>query len=436
MKNILFLSGDSAIGSKLNNLNLNTLSIQGYKFIHNEDSPISPSNITSTFLNRKICEDKQLKILSKLVFVYNAAKSKPKSESLAIVLRTSILGPYKLRDLKSIKSIFQHLIKPINMASIIIAICGLLKITINPLIFIQKKILGKFNFFFDYLNLLNINTVVLFSSGYDNLVHLINYHSKINNHKFILVINNWDNPSSKCFMTENFDLILLWNPQQIQHVCKLNYISKEKLIVIGSQTADLAYSKYKLTTARTTDNTKVTQKKLLYIGQQNHYDEIHDIINIQNYISTNESKYEKLFYKPHPLSKMKIKRIESNFEELKFVSIIQSTEIDLRDFDGIIALPTTLILEVILSRVPSVIYTPTNKQFRRDPRTMWKYEHFKDLKAVQAIEVVKDFDELSRFLKFGLPEQIPFNKNSLNYIFPEYSNNYLDRLKEVFEKNI
>jgi len=67
---------------------------------------------------------------------------------------------------------------------------------------------------------------------------------------------------------------------------------------------------------------------------------------------------------------------------------------------------------------------------------MWKYEHFKDLKAVQAIEVVKDFDELSRFLKFGLPEQIPFNKNSLNYIFPEYSNNYLDRLKEVFEKNI
>lgn len=236
MKNILFLSGDSAIGGKVKNLDLTTLQMQGFKFFHHEVSPIYPSNVTPEFLNRNISEDKILKIFSKLIFVYNAAKSKSKSKSLAIILSASILGPYKLRNLHSFKSIVQQLKKPINTVSIIVYICGLLKIPINPIFFAQKKILRKFDFFFDYLSLSKIDTVVVFSSGYDNLVHLINYHDKINC-KFILVINNWDNPSSKCFVTENFDELLLWNHQQIQHVCKLNTISKEKLTVIGSQTA-------------------------------------------------------------------------------------------------------------------------------------------------------------------------------------------------------
>jgi hypothetical protein len=430
MKQILFLSGDSAIGGKVENLDLTTLKMQGFKFFYNEVSPIYPSNVTSGFLNRNICEDKILKIFSKLIFVYDVAKSKSKSKSLGIILSTSILGPYKLKNLHSFKSIVQQLKKPINMVSIIICICGLLKIPINPIFFAQKKILRKFNFFFDYLNLLNIDMVVVFSSGYDNLVHLINYHDKINC-KFILVINNWDNPSSKCFMTENFDKLLLWNHQQIQHVRKLNTISKEKLTVIGSQTADKAHAKYGVNTARKINYSEENQKRLLYIGQQNHYDEINDIIKIQNYISTNETKYKRLFYKPHPLSKMKIKRIESKSEELKFVSIIRSTEIDLRDFDGIIVLPTTLILEVVLSKVPAVIYTPTNRQFRRDPRTMWKYEHFRELKTAQVITVVQDFSNLIRFLNFGMPEQATFDTGMMDFIFPKFSTDYLNRLKQV-----
>jgi hypothetical protein len=210
-----------------------------------------------------------------------------------------------------------------------------------------------------------------------------------------------------------------------------NKISQSTLKVIGSKTADDAYRKYITEIAPILNQ----EKTLLYIGQQNSYDEIGDLLRIQNYLNDNpRSYYRKLAYRPHPLSRMKMKRLNLHKNDIKNIDVVLESSIDLRKFDGIICLPTTLVLEVVLSKKPAIIYTPKSQNYRRDPAQMWNYDHFNEFKQEGFLKVIKDFNQLKYYLEYGLPMQKEFNQSKLEYFFPFYTENYTTRFSQLVQQ--
>jgi hypothetical protein len=252
-----------------------------------------------------------------------------------------------------------------------------------------------------------------------------------NKPKTALLINNWDNPTSKAIIPKWLDFIALWNYEQRSQIAEINNIEFEKMIVLGSPTADVAYSRYNLKRAPKVPN---FGSKLLYLGQQNKYDEISDLLEISKFIADEKTPYSRLFYRPHPLSQNKMKRIESNLHKLNRIEVCTCKNLNLNEFDGIISLPTTLILELVLSKVPAIIYLPLSKTFRRNPQVMWSYKHFDNFKQLGAIKTVSNFEHLKVLIKNGLPLQVTPPDDKFQKIFPKFDNSYLNRIQLLIEK--
>ena len=126
-------------------------------------------------------------------------------------------------------------------------------------------------------------------------------------------------------------------------------------------------------------------------------------------------------------------RIASNLKSLENVEISTSHDLNLNEYRGIISLPTTLLLEVVLSKVPAIVYLPSNRLYRKDPRTMWNYKHFDNFKSLDSLKVIPNFSELKIAIKNGIPPQITPPTEVFQDIFPKFTENYTFRLKLLIE---
>jgi hypothetical protein len=130
----------------------------------------------------------------------------------------------------------------------------------------------------------------------------------------------------------------------------------------------------------------------------------------------------------------KTKQILAQQSNLTEVDINTDREIDLLEFDAIITLPTTFLLEVILSRVPAVLYLPSNKLYRKDPATMWQYTHFDPLRENLPMVSVKDLNVLQTYIVNGFPQQNIFSNESIDNLFPRFSKTYEERVDTLLTK--
>jgi len=429
------LSGDSSIGSKLDSLDLNSISTEDFNLIFSGKTGLARDFKEFFNIAEDLQHDKRLRLISDLEFTYNISKYAFTNTSMRIRLFTILFGSYKFGSIIGFKLFVKHICKFRNLLMLIPTVFGLLKIPkcfLFLTFFLNKK---KVNKFFQNLDHLELDLIILFSSGYDNLTFLFNTFFNNKNTKLLMIINNWDNPSSKSFISEKFNFVALWNKQQMQHISKFNKISENQMHIIGSTTADLAYSKYEILV----DSVNSNEKKLLYIGQQNNYDELNDLMKINAYIRGKpNSFYKRLIYRPHPLSKFKIKRLESNKHKLNGIDILLGKTVNLTEYDGIICLPTTFILEVVLSKRPALIYAPKSKVYRRNPARMWEYIHFNEFKDLGIVSVSNKFSNLKRHLDSGLPAQNSFESEKFYDLFPKFADNYSTRLLTLIHniKNI
>jgi hypothetical protein len=384
--------------------------------------------------SHEICQylrdSKSTSIRSEVFFVYNLSKNVFKSFSLRSKLRTILFGKYRIRNFQSFKQLLRYFLR-LKMPLLIIAcVYGLFKFPEGFLLQILKIGYSDKRIFSEFTSRINPDLIILFSGGYDNVNFVIDICAKNPNTKYLFVMNNWDNPSSKGFVSKNFDMVCLWNEEQIGHITKLIGIDRNKLRILGSSTADIAYSKY----LKDAPSKKSSNHALIFIGQQNSFDEINEVLKIQKLISQGETNFSSLHHRPHPISGRQIKSLSLSMPLLKDVEINNSSDFDLRVYDGIICLPTTLLLEVVLAKKPFVIYTPKNARFRLDPRTMWNYTHFDYFKTLNTTKVVKGFDDLSSLLREGLPTPKDLSFSEFNKIFPYFTENYNSRLLNVLKE--
>jgi hypothetical protein len=133
---------------------------------------------------------------------------------------------------------------------------------------------------------------------------------------------------------------------------------------------------------------------------------------------------------------MKSKRIFESSSRLSKIEIDTSNALNLYKFSGVITLPTSLLLEVLLSDVPALIYLPSDKENRRAPRIMWKYKHFDIIKSHNPITIIHDIENLKKALLQKFPLQNPLNFALMEELLPKLEGTYSQRINTLVRKTL
>jgi len=430
MKRILFFIGDATTGWKMHSENLNRLSISTLKLFHEDKISDSPLNEEVKKISELIRGDGELNKKARLFYTYNLARNCYKSYSFRIRLLMILFGKYRIKGITSFKIVLRHMIKNNFFLAIIIIFFSLIRFPKLRAISLLTPKTDLIESFENLIEKIDPSVIVLFSSGSDNFSFIFEYIEKPLHRKYVLIINNWDNISSKSFISNRFDLVCLWNKEQIFFAQKYNRIAADKLVVVGSITADKAYLRY----GNSYKGALPRKKNLLFIGQQNAYDELSEILKINAFIRTNNCYYNNLTYRPHPISNQQNRRLLINSTKLENIEIDDSSDIDLRYYDGIITLPTTFLLEVILSKRPFIVYSPYSSVYRMSPNTMWNYNHFDRLKKMKICNIAYNFNDLIPGLTTGFNSPQKINMDEFYNIFPFFTSNYYKRITSCIEK--
>ena len=151
-------------------------------------------------------------------------------------------------------------------------------------------------------------------------------------------------------------------------------------------------------------------------------------------MKSGKTPYKSITYRPHPQSRSNLKKaIQFKLEE-HGITVDTSKNFTVKKFDGVISLPTSMILEVIVSGIPLVVFAPIENHHRAHPSELFHWRHFEKLKSLNLFTVSSDLNSLERILKSGIPVQIKELDVNFQSIFPNFQNSYEMRAKDVIER--
>jgi len=425
---VLYFPGDKSIAAKADKMNLDCQ-------LPNTDFVFLSLKEVNDFLERHfkasyqglLQELESLRPLNQLLLIASLARASHKGYSFRRRCGREILGKHRPRNLESAHLFAKYFFSKMTLLRFIFLFLGLIRIPENLLLLFFKNYIKsrsiKLNALFEYWK---PRLVVVQSSGFDPLSIAIRTYKSHFGFQILYLVNNWDNPSSKMILTKDLDYIGSWNHEQIHQISQKSSYPKERVHVVGSASIDEAYSR--ITPSYTFSHSNRAGSKLLFVGQQNECDELSHVTRLAFEISKGGTPYKGLVYRPHPISSEKLKRI-SQLDELQTLFKLDfSPSVDFSLYTGVICLPTTLILEVYLSGIPAIVYTPKDSKFRTDPFSMWRYEHFDNLKSILPFPAVHNFSDLMLQVRKGLPN---YSKNipaKFQEIFPRLEPDFCSRL--------
>tara|TARA_A100001015_G_scaffold235113_1_gene266807 strand:- start:2622 stop:3734 length:1113 start_codon:yes stop_codon:yes gene_type:complete len=167
------------------------------------------------------------------------------------------------------------------------------------------------------INEKKIDLILMPSSGLDSITLILDRISKLNKSKKAVLINNWDNLSSKGSFWYKPEFLGVWGHQMREHAANIQNIPKKNIFITGSPT----YTKY-----FQIRNKKIKSpyrfKYFLFFGPALPFDELRVLDNIDKILTNNKKIFKsiKLIYRPHPFRHPR--ESEDNFFKKKFKNII------------------------------------------------------------------------------------------------------------------
>jgi len=377
-----------------------------------------------------LLENKSLRNRAQFLNTYFTSMNYFKSKSYKIALKVLVFGQVKIFKSNSKLRLIHSLFSLKKLALYLACVFGFLRIPRLIILGFLKIFTKEVKDFLCDLNNRNIQYIVIKDNGRSNFYFLSYFlPPKI---KVIDIIHSWDNTSLKYFPSKNVNFIATWNSQQIREIQNISNIPSTRMNVIGSRLADSTYLKYSLSGE---NYNSLANKKLLVVGMFNQSLEVMEVLKMKNFINQyNHSAYDKLFYRPHP-DNLKSRKLFKKFQLDKLgVEMHTNDEIDFRDFSGIICFPTSMLLEIIISRVPAILFAPKHEQYRTDPFTVYQLDHFKPIRESKPLIVCEDFKDLKHFLISGIPNQNTVDENFISQVFPNYASDYSNRIGKLINQ--
>jgi len=388
-----------------------------------------PKEINEFFIEvEKLYGNKKIDLRRKLMDCFSISRLFFKSSSFRKRVHVILLGKVRVKDLKTFSLFLRFICRKEHLLFYIVFLMGILQF---PRVIFQRIIffgLRDHKTFIEKLWKLEKSVLVFATNGLDNFYFILNAFDKPKNLKYFAVVYSWDNISSKLLPSKKLDHLALWNYRQKQELFEIHKSEVINTSVVGSQMADRTYKFY--SGKKNLEPSKSNMKSLILLGMFNPSDELTDLIKLCKLMRGDSQYWYKTFtYRPHPISKSNLKKIDAPKLEQLGIKINYDKTVNLCQYGGVICFPTSILFEVLVAKSRAVIFAPEYLKYRVDPKAVTNYKHFDWFKELNPIPIVEEFQQLLNMLKEPLPLQNNIASQDLDFIFPKFSSTYNRRLK-------
>jgi hypothetical protein len=281
-----------------------------------------------------------------------------------------------------------------------------------------------------------VDWLLIPSLAYDAFLEPVIRHAKKNNTRTFLVLDNWDNLTSKLVFRTQPDLINVMGISSVKLASRIHGFSESSIAVIGLPRFELHKSLRKSSKLH-----QIHQKhfiEILYAGISTPWMEV-DFVNRFSERLTSMSKRGqdiRLSYRPHPGGpRHDFSRLHSGIilnrmdeqERLNFGGLPRMGKDyfePILSSDLIVAPPTTLVLEAIILGKPVIVDARIDGIHRVSPGLLiQEYEHLRQLLEIRGLAVAKTDqameDYLSSFFEGKLEQPSQADVHELVYMGQE-----------------
>ena len=434
MKSIVVLECDPLYNNVLNTFISSNLVDNKYR-LYSRKSPVefTPNEVRNFFSElEKQFKNQKITTRKNMCICFLLSRFFLKNFSFFMRARLIIFGKYRIYNLKSFLYNFRNIVSLRVILLAFVFFLGLLRFPVSmftKILFLGFKDLEILQ---EKLDCLGENIFVFATNGLDNLYFLLIMLKKPKHIRYLSVTYSWDNISSKFILSKKLDHVALWNHTQKKELRDIYGYDIVDSTVIGSKMADRSYAFY--AKQKVENQSDLNQHTLAILGLFNKSDEFFDVLRIHNLIqSTNNFWYKKIVYRPHPLSTANQKQIDFDKAFHLGIEINQDHSFDLNKFGGIICFPTSIIFEVLVSGVPSILYAPRYSKYRTDPANVLKYKHFEAFRSLKPFPIIGKFEDLKSMLMNPIRTPKKLSIEQVNDIFPRFTTNYNSRLTSIIK---
>ena len=316
--------------------------------------------------------------------------------------------------------------------------------------FILEKLIKNYSTSLRHNQLIsNYDLIVIPNSGFDSDFDYLIKLSKNNSVLSYMLVDNWDNLSSKSIMMFKPSYLAVMSEQCLNHAIEIQGISREKIYIIGNSRFEI----YKNPKKPVFDF-----KYILFAGCNLPYNEINALKVISKSI---EDKKLKIIYRPHPWRQ---KRNNENFDELdKLSNVIIDPQIStafnkigdvnfqpeldyynnlIKNSIYVISPLSTFVLEALICKKPVIVLIEDEINNFTSPLMVYNnYKHFEDIHHISNCYLLNNLNNFSSF-HFKLFKEDNYIEESKNkgikyhVLFDEkkYLNYLLNSFDKIIEK--
>lgn len=280
----------------------------------------------------------------------------------------------------------------------------------------------------------------------------------------VIIMNSWDNPSTKRAMVGTPDWLLVWGEQTFRHAVDFAGMPPERTVKFGAAQFEAHKQAPKMTRQEFCDINGIDRELpiLVYAGSSKGTREIDHLLQLDMAIESGALPKMVILYRPHPWGNggnggreilkhnWKYVRIEHSMRGYMEQISIGSTEMSMADYrhthellthcDALLSPLSTIILECIMHGKPALCFMPmedTSNHFRHDSQLV----HFQDMFKMPEILKAWGSDELIPKVRelIGRAENNDWEerlKKASNYFVKPHDDPYGKRLLNFTEKVI
>ena len=277
----------------------------------------------------------------------------------------------------------------------------------------------------------------------------------------VVIMNSWDNPSTKNAMSGIPDWLLVWGKQTKNHAIRFCKMPDKHVIKFGAAQFDI-YNKVSKVSKKDFNNSYGFLEKdfiLLYAGSSKGTDEIKQLNLLENAINQGILKNIKVIYRPHPWGQggrngskiidIKWKNILFDKSMIgyltqlkkgdtsKFLSNYDYTHDILSHVDAVISPLSTILIEAAIHGKPSLCFLPYEDKslhFEIDSALIHFQDFFQSKYFLKAKGYNKLVSETSKLIEFCNKKNISEDlKNEANYYVKKFKQPYNKRLTKLIE---
>ena len=288
------------------------------------------------------------------------------------------------------------------------------------------------------------------------------YYAKKQRIKSLVIMNSWDNPSTKQSVFGKPDWLFVWGEQTFKHAKRFMGINSDRIKKFGAAQFDLFRKEADISRDEFCEINNIDKNKriLLYAGSSKGSDEFEHLQFMDTLIETNYLQDVTIVYRPHPWggggknghriidSKWKniiidvtmrdyLNNIKSDNKKMSYPDYSNTHNL-LSSVDAVISPLSTIILEAAMHGKPVMCFLPDDKDLNIHLELAKTLVHFDDMYNMEEILVAHGKSELKNKVKILLEQSNSKSfserlKKRVEYFVEPYSTPYGERLVEFIE---